>query len=142
MMPACSHTGTPRHFHCSTTSGTACLMIARTRASVSPRQSPSSLILPSISREGESPAFSVAAVFLAAIVAFFMSKLRSHTQPTPPFGGIWQHEHIQAGEQQKDQRKQRQQPNPEDLYPLHHRDDIDDDGQCEGDRQPAVDLPN
>src|SRR6266550_4004337 len=64
MMPACSHTGTPRiefdgffHFTSSTTSGSACLMRARTRASVSPRQSLSSLILASISREGESPAF-------------------------------------------------------------------------------------
>src|SRR5690348_4636747 len=40
MMPACSHTGTPRHFHPSTTSGQASLISARTRASVSPRQSP------------------------------------------------------------------------------------------------------
>ena len=32
----------PRHFHSSTTSGSACWMSARTRASVSPRQSPSS----------------------------------------------------------------------------------------------------
>src|SRR5215207_7075933 len=55
MMPACSHTGTPRHFHSSTTSGSASLMRLRTRASVSPRQSLSSLILASISWEGESP---------------------------------------------------------------------------------------
>src|SRR3546814_8966857 len=38
MMPACDHTGTPLHFHSSTTSGSACLMRIRTRASVSPRQ--------------------------------------------------------------------------------------------------------
>src|SRR2546430_10214001 len=38
MMPACSHTGPPLHFHSSTTSGSACLMRIRTRASVSPRQ--------------------------------------------------------------------------------------------------------
>src|SRR5437588_2309489 len=57
MMPACDHTGTPRHFHSSTTSGSACLMRFRMRASVAPRQSLSSLILASISREGESPAF-------------------------------------------------------------------------------------
>src|SRR6266581_4607122 len=55
MIPACDHTGTPLHFHSSTTSGSACLMRIRTRASVSPRQSLSSLILASISREGESP---------------------------------------------------------------------------------------
>src|SRR3979490_147964 len=57
MIPACDHTGTPLHFRASTTSGSACLMRVRTRASVSPRQSLSSLILASISREGESPPF-------------------------------------------------------------------------------------
>ena len=49
MIPACDHTGTPLHFHSSITSGSACLMRIRTRASVSPRQSLSSLILASIS---------------------------------------------------------------------------------------------
>src|ERR1700682_4420400 len=49
IIPACDHTGTPLHFHSSTTSGSACLMRIRTRASVSPRQSLSSLILASIS---------------------------------------------------------------------------------------------
>src|SRR5437762_11793320 len=57
IIPACDHTGTPRHFHSSTTSGSACLMRIRSRASVAPRQSLSSLILASISREGASPAF-------------------------------------------------------------------------------------
>src|ERR1700736_1283216 len=57
IIPACDHTGTPLHFHSSTTSGSACLMRIRTRASVSPRQSLSSLILASISWEGASPAF-------------------------------------------------------------------------------------
>src|SRR5260370_2410491 len=49
IIPACDHTGTPLHFHSSTTSGSACLMRIRTRASVSPRQSLSALILASIS---------------------------------------------------------------------------------------------
>src|SRR6516165_4014741 len=49
MIPACDHTGTPRHFHSSTTSGSASLIRARSRASSAPRQSPSSLILPSMS---------------------------------------------------------------------------------------------
>src|SRR5437762_4017222 len=63
IIPACDHTGTPpgfvglTHFNSSTTSGSACLMRARTRASVSPRQSLSSLVLASINREGESPPF-------------------------------------------------------------------------------------
>src|SRR5688572_22918312 len=76
MMPACDHTGTPRHFHSSTTSGSACLMTARTRASVSPRQSLSSLILASIIREGESPPIaSFVPLFFAVGVAFFMDGL-------------------------------------------------------------------
>src|SRR3954454_4762367 len=61
MIPACSHTGTPsiefdgfRHFTSSTTSGSACLISVRTRLSISPRQSPSFLILASISRDGDS----------------------------------------------------------------------------------------
>src|SRR5262249_20207569 len=52
MMPACDHTGTPSiefevflHFPSSTTAGAAFWMTPRRRASVSPRQSPSSLIL-------------------------------------------------------------------------------------------------
>src|SRR4051812_20671904 len=76
MIPSCSHTGTPRHFHSSTTSGSACLMRARTRASVSPRQSLSSLILESISREGESPPFAPfepLLLFFMVVVAFFMA---------------------------------------------------------------------
>src|SRR5689334_10860360 len=63
-MPSCDHTGTPRHFHSSTTSGSACLISARTRASISPRQSLSSLIRASIKREGD--AVLVAAVFFTA----------------------------------------------------------------------------
>src|SRR3954470_21290148 len=73
MIPACSHTGTPRHFHSSTTSGSACLMRARTWASVLPLQSPSSLILASISRDGGS--LLVVAVFL--VVALFFILLAS-----------------------------------------------------------------
>src|SRR6478672_4874997 len=73
MIPACDHTGTPLHFHSSTTSGSACLMRIRTRASVSPRQSLSSWILASISREGESsvfPFFEPLVVFFMVVVAF------------------------------------------------------------------------
>src|SRR5262245_34605076 len=81
MIPACSHTGTPRiafdgffHFTSSTTSASASLMRRRTRASASPRQSPRSLILASINREGEAspfPAFG-ALLFLIVVVAFVM----------------------------------------------------------------------
>src|SRR5271154_1013099 len=51
-MPSRYHTGTPRHFHSSTTPGTAWAISARTWASVSPRQSPSSAMRASISRDG------------------------------------------------------------------------------------------
>src|SRR6202051_4909993 len=56
IIPPCDHTGTPLHFHSSSTSGSACLMRIRTRASVSPPQSLHSLLLASIRREGAFPA--------------------------------------------------------------------------------------
>src|SRR6267143_1654456 len=68
--PSCDQTGTPLHFHSSTTSGSACLMRARTRESVLPRQPSSSLILASIRRDGDSllvVAFLVVALLVAAL---------------------------------------------------------------------------
>src|SRR3954454_14827464 len=73
IIPACDHTGTPLHFHSSTTSGSACLMRIRSLASVAPRQSLSSLILASISCEGESsplPSFEPLFVVFMGVVAF------------------------------------------------------------------------
>src|ERR1700676_2868418 len=75
MIPACSHPGPPRHSHPSTPSGQASLMRFRTRARVAPRQSPSSLILASICREGETPPFPSCKPFLLffiVVVAFLM----------------------------------------------------------------------
>src|SRR5215469_7880155 len=72
IIPACDHTGTPLHFHSSTTSGSACLMSVRMRASVSPRQSFSSLILASISREGDSSPLPSFELLLLFFIAFFM----------------------------------------------------------------------
>src|SRR5262245_15845898 len=66
--PSCDHTGTPLHFHSSTTSGSASLTKARSRPSILPRQSPSSLILASISRDGDL-AFSKAVFFMLAAPA-------------------------------------------------------------------------
>src|SRR5258706_12923084 len=54
--PSWDHTGVPIHFHSSTTSESASLMRARILASVSPRQSPNSAILPLISLEAALPA--------------------------------------------------------------------------------------
>src|SRR5262249_11639847 len=83
MMPSCDHTGTPRHFHSSTTFGSACLMSVRTRASVLPRQSLSSSILASMSCEGEAaPLPSFALRFLVVVVvAFFMVVPRVTRRP-------------------------------------------------------------
>src|SRR3954470_10928916 len=55
MIPSCSHMGVPIHFHSSTTSGSASLMSLRIRLKVSPRQSPSSAILLSISSDADWP---------------------------------------------------------------------------------------
>ena len=79
-MPACSNTGTPRHFHSSTTSGQASLMRPRTRASVAPRQSPSSLIRPSIAgRERLRLFFLHACLALLHDVAFVINVVASAT---------------------------------------------------------------
>src|SRR5215218_8421845 len=74
MIPLCSHTGTPRHFHSSVTSGTACLISERTCASVLPRQSPSSLIRPSISLDGD---WSLAAAVFFVVALFILFAPRS-----------------------------------------------------------------
>src|SRR6059058_1859008 len=50
--PPCDQTGVA-HFHSSITSGSAALIRARRRASISPRQSPSASIFASISSDGE-----------------------------------------------------------------------------------------
>jgi hypothetical protein len=55
MIPLSSQTGTPRHFTSSTTSGSACLISARTRASVWPRQSSNDSIFRSMSRDAAVP---------------------------------------------------------------------------------------
>ncbi|MEI9925840.1 MAG: hypothetical protein WDN50_22655 [Bradyrhizobium sp.] len=62
------------------------MISARIRASISPRQSPSSFILPSISADGEPPAFAAGlataglaaiflTVFLTAFAVFFAGAL-------------------------------------------------------------------
>ena len=50
LRPSWDQTGVPIHFHSSTISGPAAWMIARTFASVRPRQSPSPLIFSSIKK--------------------------------------------------------------------------------------------
>src|SRR5690606_38948150 len=62
MMPSRSHTGTPagleglRHFTVSTIAGSAARMMARSRASISPRQPPREAIFASISSDADASA--------------------------------------------------------------------------------------
>src|SRR5262245_35983973 len=80
-MPLWDQTGVPgllglTHFHSSTISGSASLMSRRTFSSASPRQSPNSLILPSIFLEAASTpgadASFLGAAFLADLAAFLL----------------------------------------------------------------------
>src|ERR1700733_9156242 len=94
MIPSCDQTGTPLHFPSSTTSGSACLMRARTWESVLPLQSFSSLILASISREGDSPLV-VALFFICTSLCRQTSVCPRHDllqvgkEPLPPvFGAL------------------------------------------------------
>jgi hypothetical protein len=69
------HTGVPIHFHSSTTSGSACLIKARRRESIFPRQSPSSWILASISGDADSTlweplSFTMSACFPCELLFF------------------------------------------------------------------------
>src|SRR5689334_9651389 len=85
-MPSCDHTGVPglvafAHFHSSTISGSAAWTIARTFASVFPRQSPSSLILLSINAD----AVSVAPVlFICNSHGMQYSRLECHEHNLTP----------------------------------------------------------
>src|SRR6185312_14967226 len=91
MMPPCSHTGTPRHFHVSTTSGSAALISARMRPSIWPRQSPSSLMRASISCAGD-------LVFAAALLATTVSSSLQigHLVERPDFDLARPHHRIGA----------------------------------------------
>src|SRR5215469_306600 len=68
-MPSWYQTGTPLHFHSSVTSGSASFTSVRSRLSVFPRQSSSSLIRASISCEGDllfcDPAFFIAVLLMS-----------------------------------------------------------------------------
>ena len=78
MIPQCSHTGTLRmafdgflHFTSSATFGSACLIKARTRTSVSPRQSPGALMRSAMRWEGEGAAFTaLGSIFFIAVAVF------------------------------------------------------------------------
>src|SRR5262249_12075960 len=121
----------PRHFHSSVTAGSASLISARILASVLPRQSPSCLILASISWDGDS--------------VFMVSPRSSRNAPAaPPFRGIRQGEHVQTRDEEQGKRKQRRVGDPGRRHPtaLSQRDEVGDDRRRESDGQPPVDLSN
>src|SRR5216117_1967371 len=82
IIPECDHIGTPpgfvglTHFNSSTASGSACLMRLRTRASISPRQSLSSLILASISLPADGPERPSGLLFFMVVFTFFIVVVR------------------------------------------------------------------
>src|SRR5690606_26072735 len=91
--PSCDQTGVA-HFHSSTISGSAALMIARTRWRVSPRQSASSLILRSISLDADSTLPLVAAepsrlpaALLDLVAAGFLSAIARMPRLREPVDG-------------------------------------------------------
>src|SRR4029434_9644827 len=85
--PSWDHTGTPLHFHSSTTSGSACLINVRSRESILPRQSPSSLILSSIIRDGDShfwdPLFRSSCLLRLTLGITSLRQIGDHGSPTP-----------------------------------------------------------
>src|SRR3569832_1789559 len=81
-MPSCSHTGTPIHFHSTTTSGSACLMRPRRRLSIAPRQSPSCRMRASISCDGDSPGLA-----LVLSLLLIMSTSASRLDHLPAIAG-------------------------------------------------------
>src|SRR5437762_12047970 len=81
--PLCDHTGTPLHFHSSTTSGSACLIRARSRDSILPRQSSSSSILASMSRAGDSSLFERIFFFMSFFLLHILLLLSLLFMPFP-----------------------------------------------------------
>src|SRR5215470_17073075 len=119
-------------------------MIARTFASVCPRQSPSSLIFWSMNAEADS---------IETLLIMCSSNSRTYfncaqavrsvgASPAAPLGSIRQHEQVQTGDQEQGEREHRQETQPIGIPLQYHGDDVDDDGHRKGNGQPAVDLPN
>src|SRR5258706_3114509 len=111
--PLCAQTGVPLHFPSSVTPGSASLIRARIRESISPLQSPRSSILASISSDGDSAFFDRFFFMLPAspcrnVRGTWCSESRSvRASPAAPLGGIRQPEQVQTREQGQDERGQR-----------------------------------
>jgi hypothetical protein len=63
---------------------------------------------------------------------FCGSLLSAGASPAAPLGGIWQCEQVQTGEHQQDEREQCQKANPDGLFLLDQRDDVEDDSHRKG----------
>jgi hypothetical protein len=59
-----------------------------------------------------------------------------------PLGGIRQHEQVQTGEQEEDEREQRQQAYSVSTFLLCAGEEVGDAPDRKGNGQPAVGLPN
>src|SRR5262249_33189240 len=59
-----------------------------------------------------------------------------------PLRGVRQHKQVQTSEKLKDECEHRQEAWPVRVLLLYHRDEIDDNGQDKGNRQPPVSLGN
>src|SRR5688572_18041485 len=99
MSPWQDQTGPP-HFHSSTIAGSAARMRARSFASISPRQSPSSLIRWSMSLDAAAPLG--AALFLAAA----MADRSARRARTTPLGEVREDEHVESAEGQQGEREE------------------------------------
>jgi hypothetical protein len=53
-----------------------------------------------------------------------------------------EHEQVETGKQEQDEREQRQEAYPDGLFVPEPGHDVDDDSHRKGHGQPAVDLPN
>src|SRR5258708_12381133 len=135
IIPSRDHTGLPIHFHSSIISRSASRMLLRMLANVLPRQS----VSPAISRSIRSDGFigSLCLEFRSPI-DHLKNKRRPSLQSLPtswaacrpschflsdsaslaaPPGSMRQHEHVQAGEQQQEEREQRRVDHPRGSFP-------------------------
>src|SRR4051812_41190982 len=71
-----------------------------------------------------------------------LSCRHSDAPPATPLGGIRQREQVETGQQQRQQRKQCQETDPDGRLPTLscHRDCVGDATRRKGDRHPAVEL--
>src|SRR5215469_9195855 len=113
-------------------------MIARTFASVFPRQSPSSLIFASMYSEADSAG---TGLFMLSSNSRAGAPSAGTSHAAPP-GDIRQHEQVQTAEEEESERRHRQEAQAVGILPEHHGDCVDEDSHRKRHGQPAMRLPN